>query len=305
MPPRKSSQKPIPEPLILSPDQIRYRIGKIMKCVADLEAFEPQQVQKRNDPEVECLEAAIREALLAAFGDGTPRFNIYIGAANIDQGPRSIALGASYIGGGSHFRGHTAQDFRPYLVEGKDRSIKLLRNALAALEDDLEEFEAQPQVPFIDVVADAAPSNKVFIVHGHNKAVRESVARFLQKLGLEAVILDEQPNRGRTIIEKFEEHAQEVGFAVVLLTPDDVAGSRAEPGHSERARQNVIYELGFLRGKLGKGKVCLLRKGEVEIPSDLAGVVYTKIGDGDGWKFQLVKELKAAKLPFSADRAFD
>jgi hypothetical protein len=147
-------------------------------------------------------------------------------------------------------------------------------------------------------------SNKVFIVHGHDDAALQGLARFLEKLGLEAIVLMEQPNRGRTIIEKFEDSAGEVGFAVVLMTPDDVGGA---VGHDQtvRARQNVLFELGFFSGKLGRGRVCLIRKGDVEIPSDLFGVIYTEMDDGGGWRHKLVAELKAAKLEFDANRLWN
>lgn len=145
-------------------------------------------------------------------------------------------------------------------------------------------------------------SNKVFIVHGHDDAALQSLARFLEKLGLEAIVLMERPNIGRTIIEKFEDSAGEVGFAVVLMTPDDVGDVAAGVSQLGRARQNVIFELGYFSGKLGRGKVCLLRKGSVEIPSDLFGIVYTDMDDAGGWKQKLITELKAAGLEFDANR---
>jgi hypothetical protein len=144
-------------------------------------------------------------------------------------------------------------------------------------------------------------SNKVFIVHGHDEAAMHSLARFLERLGLEAIILAEQPNMGRTIIEKFEASAGEVGFAVVLMTPDDVGGADGQE-QTKRARQNVLFELGYFSGKLGRGRVCLLRKGNVEIPSDLFGVLYTDMDAGGGWRQKLVGEMKAAQLDFDANR---
>ncbi len=145
-------------------------------------------------------------------------------------------------------------------------------------------------------------SNKVFIVHGHDDAALQGLARFVEKLGLEAIVLKEQPDQGRTIIEKFEDSAKDVGFAVVVLTPDDLGGSVKLSEQQNRARQNVIFELGFFAGRLGRGRVCLLRKGHVEIPSDLFGVIYTDMDQAEGWKARLVGELKAAKLQFDPDR---
>jgi len=143
-------------------------------------------------------------------------------------------------------------------------------------------------------------SNKVFIVHGHDEAALHGLARFVEKLGLEAIILKEKPNQGRTIIEKFEDAARDVGFAIVLFTPDDEAIHAGQS--SQRARQNVVFELGYFSGVLGRGKVCLLRKGDVEIPSDLYGVIYTDMDGAEGWKQRLVMELKAAQMDFDANR---
>lgn len=145
-------------------------------------------------------------------------------------------------------------------------------------------------------------TNKVFIVHGHDEGALQGLARFLEKLGLEVIVLKEQPNEGRTIIEKYEIYAREVGFAVVLLTPDDLGAAITETEQNRRARQNVIFELGYFTGRLGRGRVCLLRKGDVEIPSDLFGVIYTEMDIAEGWKTKLVAELKAASLQFDANR---
>lgn len=149
-----------------------------------------------------------------------------------------------------------------------------------------------------------AGSNKVFIVHGHDEGALQGLARFLEKINLEAIVLSEKPNQGRTIIEKYEDYADEVGFAVVLLTPDDLTVGNGSDANNRRARQNVIFELGYFSGRLGRGRVCLLKKGDVEIPSDLFGVVYTEMDTGDGWKMSLIKELNAAQLKFDASKAW-
>jgi len=136
-----------------------------------------------------------------------------------------------------------------------------------------------------------ATSRKVFVVHGHDEAARESVARFLEGLDFDAIILHEQASRGRTVIEKVEAHS-DVGFAVVLLTPDDVGcvkGGTPAP----RARQNVVLELGYFVGSLGRNHVCALKRGEVEIPSDFEGVVYVDFDSSGAWKQALGKELAA------------
>lgn len=141
-----------------------------------------------------------------------------------------------------------------------------------------------------------AVSNKnVFIVHGHNGEAKESVARFVEKLGLEAIILHERPNKGRTIITKFQEESQGVGFAVVLMTPDDEGRAINAPNMNPRARQNVVLELGFFIGKLGPERVAAVVKGSIERPSDFDGVVYISLDEAD-WRTKLASEFKAAGL---------
>lgn len=138
-------------------------------------------------------------------------------------------------------------------------------------------------------------SNKVFIVHGHDGEARETVARFVEKIGLSAIILHEQASRGRTIIEKVEANS-DVGFAIVLLTPDDVGRAASSETTEPRARQNVLLELGYFIGKLGRDKVCALKKGTLEIPSDFAGVVWETMDSAGAWKQSLARELEASGL---------
>jgi predicted nucleotide-binding protein len=100
------------------------------------------------------------------------------------------------------------------------------------------------------------------------------------------------PNIGRTLIEKFEDYSN-VGFVVVLLTPDDLGTSKDKREELKpRARQNVIFELGFFVGKLGRERVCVLYKENVEIPSDYEGMLYVKMDKSDGWKAKLAREMK-------------
>jgi predicted nucleotide-binding protein len=144
---------------------------------------------------------------------------------------------------------------------------------------------------------------KVFLVHGHDESAREGTARFLEKLHLDPIILHEQANEGQTIIEKVEKHGG-VAFAVVLLTPDDVGAVRGkEDSLNPRARQNVILELGYFLGRLGRKHVAALLKGDVEKPSDYDGVLYIMMDAAGAWKLQLAKELKAAGLNVDLNNA--
>jgi len=146
-------------------------------------------------------------------------------------------------------------------------------------------------------------SNRVFVVHGHDNEMKQAVARSVERLGLEAVILHEKPNRGQTIIEKIERFS-DVGFAVVLLSPDDTGYlTTAGPGAAQpRARQNVILELGYFAGKLGRENVVALYRGSIELPSDYDGVLYTPYDSDSGtWRSELVAELKESGYQVSAD----
>ena len=131
---------------------------------------------------------------------------------------------------------------------------------------------ADPERTGRSTIADSVTS--VFIVHGHNMLLREQVARFVERIGvgrLEPLVLSEQTNQGDTIIEKFEKYAMAAGFAIILLTPDDAGHRAGESSARFRARQNVILELGYFAGILGRPLVAVLLMGEIELPSDLGG----------------------------------
>ena len=150
--------------------------------------------------------------------------------------------------------------------------------------------------------------NKIFIVHGHDDALKQEVARIVEKQGLEAVILSEQANHGKTIIEKFEENT-DVGAAICLFTGDDYGraikddkGEETKPANDRlRARQNVVFESGYFMGRLGREKVILIANPEIEIPSDLQGVVYT---NDKSWQIDVLKELKEIGYAIDFNKAF-
>ncbi|MDP9352881.1 MAG: nucleotide-binding protein [Chloroflexota bacterium] len=142
------------------------------------------------------------------------------------------------------------------------------------------------------------PGPPVFVVHGRNDRYLRDTTVTLRQLGLTPTVLRDQPNQGRTIIEKIEDHS-DMHAAVVLLTGDDVGGLRGDDGTelSLRARQNVIFELGFFTGILGRGKVCALLERGVEKPSDYQGVLYLPLDEAGRWKIDLGREMRAAGLP--------
>lgn len=182
----------------------------------------------------------------------------------------------------------------------------MLEQAISGLKERLEDHEsvtAQPSAEFAELEEIGSHfSQRVFVVHGRDGEQREAVARFLQTIGLEPVILHEQANKGRTLITKFSEVAADIGFAVVLMTPDDTGGLRDDPQQKLRARQNVIFELGFFIGALGPARVAALIGQDVERPSDFDGVVYIPIEHD--WRLPLCKELRAAGYDIDLNKAF-
>lgn len=193
--------------------------------------------------------------------------------------------------GGTHQIGIMVAGYRDNTDYDQMRS-KALNRAIPLLDACIENLKilhpASPPPP----VSPSRTSREVFIVHGHDETTKLEVARFVEGLGLQVVILSEQANRGRTVIEKFEAHAGSAGFAIVLLTPDDFGGAASSaPENRPRARQDVILELGYFIGKLGRTHVCALYKGNLELPNDIDGFVFIK-HEGH-WKLDLAKELKA------------
>ncbi|MCX6022345.1 MAG: nucleotide-binding protein [Chloroflexi bacterium] len=146
-------------------------------------------------------------------------------------------------------------------------------------------------------------SKDVFIVHGHDEATKQAVARLVGQLGLNPIILHEQPSSGRTIIAKFEANAASAAFAVVIMSPDDMGAPATNISDLRpRARQNVIFELGYFIAKLGSERVCALRKEDTEILSDYLGVVYVPVDDGGAWRYKVANEMKAAKINVDLNR---
>jgi predicted nucleotide-binding protein len=196
--------------------------------------------------------------------------------------------------------GHHAKEIYPAM-----RSILSVLKALKQvnLNPDLSaeshiEKEALEMRAKIDEKTVKRVNNQVFVVHGHDEAMKLDIARFLERAGLDPIILHEQADEGRTIIEKFERHASNAGFAVVLMSPDDVGAPKSTVKKlRSRARQNVIVELGYFLGALGRSKICVLISGDIEIPSDYLGVVYKKYDPGGGWKLELSRELIRAGYP--------
>jgi predicted nucleotide-binding protein len=194
------------------------------------------------------------------------------------------------FGGGSD---SPAEQLR-YVQEDIDRDVR----KLMSLQQQLELYSdptGDPRAGSTRTIGDG-----VFIVHGRATGPKEEVARALERLGVKPIVLHEQANAGRTLIEKFEQHAKAVGFAIVLLTADDEGGPAGTATHQPRARQNVVFELGFFFGTLGRGRVCVLYEEGVELPSDIEGLVYVKLDNA--WQLMLGRELHQAGIPVDLNR---
>lgn len=172
-----------------------------------------------------------------------------------------------------------------------------LRQARAIFKTYLDELSEEMHLP---VNSQVVNYEKIFIVHGHDGELREKVARIIENQGIEAVILSEKANKGRTIIEKFESYS-DVSGAICLYTADDISGSKKADSSAPRARQNVVFETGYFIGKLGRDHIVILADHGVEMPSDLSGVVYTNTAN---WQIDLLKELKAMGYEIDFNKLF-
>ncbi len=254
--------------------KLRRRIEKINSLSTSNVAY--------NDAQVKTAETGLRETVREIYGQNSPEFK--------DHQLHRIWHG-----------GYNSMDIpaikQSKFEKGIEQTIILIEGLVGRLEEKRDDIEAgeNSHITRADekvIINDT----KVFIVHGHDEEAKQTLARFIEKLKLFPVILSEKPNEGHTIIEKFEKHS-EVGFAVILLTTDDIGSEKSEQKNLRpRARQNVILELGYFVGKLGRSRVCALCKGSVETPSDFHGILYIPMDESEGWKLKLASELKTAKL---------
>jgi len=174
--------------------------------------------------------------------------------------------------------------------------IQIMKTKIQSIEDALPGNQATTknyESDATDIHQKNNLGNDIFIVHGHDNEAKQETARFIEKLNLNAVILHERPNKGRTIIEKLVNESQSAGYAIILLTPDDIGFVKGKESESEeRARQNVVLELGYFLGKLGRERVCMLLKGSTNIPNDFSGVLYIQMDNAGKWKYDLAKEMQ-------------
>jgi predicted nucleotide-binding protein len=269
-------------------------LQRLSKLVEEVEAFDPDQIRERYPPEVGTLENRVKDAIEKTFPVESTQYNRYIHAGDIHP------LGSMYMGAPP-----PVSDYVEQVKGALPHTISTLRDAIRSIEDELTEIGEQP--PSVGPPQKPGqpnpkkPSRKVFIVHGHDDGTKETVARFVEAIGYQAVILHEQASKGQTVIEKIEAN-KDVDFAIVLLTPDDV-GSAAGGELKPRARQNVILELGYFIAHLKRSHVVALMRDDIEVPSDFSGVIYISLDTRGAWKSLLAVEMKSAGLDIDLNKA--
>jgi predicted nucleotide-binding protein len=277
----------------LSSADLKMAITQIGRRITDLKNFDVNTITEQFDAKTQALNKKINSTLADIYGHGTVEYRKYI-IHTLEDLPLSTGRKVSLDGVISA----TQKGIGDAVI--KLESLKeTLQEKLqdVTVPEEMSSFYAKPPERTVAIM-----NRKVFIVHGHDEAAKFAVVSFIGKLDLTPVILHEQPNKGRTIIEKFQDHS-DVGFAVVLMTPDDIGALAKEKDKlNPRARQNVILELGFFLGKLGRKHVCALYKENVEIPSDYKGVLFIPMDASNGWQLSLAKEIKAAGIDIDLNK---
>lgn len=275
----KKKKTETPQPAHFTPDIIKKGITKLQRRIEELDNFDVSTVEKRWDAKITALKNKINNTLTEIFGHGTVEYNTY-DIHDLCDLPLIMGGGPDPI-----------HKVRESYTRGIKSAIVKMNSVKEILEEKLLDIE--PETSTQGKSTQFPNNGQIFIVHGHDELIKQSVARFLEKLDLKPIILHEQPNQGKTLIEKLEMHSALVDFAIILLTPDDKGYPADDPKKiRDRARQNVILELGLFVGLLGRNRVCALYKGDIEVPSDYAGVVYIPLDERDGWKLSLAKEIK-------------
>lgn len=239
--------------------------------------------RKYNDPEIRKWDNITEQILIKAFGKPHENLSDFYSAR---QSAVAFFTNDEYTIQ-EEYKGNLLKCKK--LLEGFIEQL-IMFSGITSVETGVEKRKSQPL------------SRKVFIVHGHDDRAKIELALILTRLGLEPIILHEKPSEGMTLIEKLEKHS-DVGFAFILLTPDDIGGDIEDKESLEknkenlkpRARQNVVFEFGLFVGKLNRNRVCCLYKGDVELPSDLHGLVYIPFNSSINEKqLDIIKELRAA-----------
>lgn len=269
---------------VLPPDKA---IELLQKQISQIDIL---LTKRHNDPELKAWRNFTEQVIIKTFGKPHENLNAYHSALH----------------GGSWWMNMPEEAIQKNYVDNLHVIKKLL-------EGFIEQIRSFSGITKSEKISDIPSSNKIFIVHGHDEKSKNELVLMLTRFGLEPIILHEKPSEGMTIIEKLEKHS-DVGFAFILLTPDDAGCCKDElreiseistiikasdqkyyeDTFNPRARQNVVFEFGLFVGKLGRSRTCCLYTGDVELPSDLSGIIYIPFQTTVNEKtLAIAKELKA------------
>jgi predicted nucleotide-binding protein len=268
----------------------QYKIKQLEKM---LKKSKEIKVEDSSDPSFISWNTLVERNLIKIFGNNSLEHNSF------------KKLHFCYYGimvGGIDYSSNHLRVFKRDL----ETTIKMIESYIEEFTEEIEEKKEDFNIGSLSdtEISETSLSENIFIVHGHDNGMKETVARVIEKMKLTPIILHEQANRGRTVIQKFSDNSN-VSFSIVLLSPDDIAYSKdAKPESSKyRARQNVIFEMGFFMGKLGFNRVIALynKSEDFELPSDYEGVIYVPFDTSGAWETTLVRELKEIGYDVTAD----
>jgi predicted nucleotide-binding protein len=253
-------------------------IAKLNELIGQIDLL---KTKSKRSPDFIRWKRDVEIAITYIFGDGTRHI--------VDFKEIRYSLGS--------FSSNTPSSaFEEAFRRGLDNARVILESMISEIQQYWNEEKVTKSNKSVDT-QEIISKNVVFIVHGHDELMKKDVQLLLSRAYLYDVVLHECPDKGRTIIDKLIDESSIAGYVIALLSPDDKMGDG-----EKRARQNVILEIGYFLGKLGKDRVRLLRKGNVEIPSDLQGILYENYDDNGAWKIKLLKEMKAVGIDFDLDK---
>ena len=265
------------------------RIGPALSNLVELKNEATRLFDSANPHSIESAQFATWQACISRFFDRYPQFSI-----GYRDRLLSIAYATEYCGSDELESPRAADDFR----QGMRMAIALLDSMIGECEaEESQSAASEKSSPGI-----SGERGRVFIVHGRDDAARLEVKMLLKEQGIEAIVLFEQANGGMTIIEKLEANF-DVHAAIFLLTADDEGHLRSGGDLKPRARQNVVFEAGMFIGRLGRGNVAFVVDSGIELPSDIKGIGY--IEHKDGWKLELLRELKAMGFEIDANKLIE
>ncbi len=280
--------------MALNPEKIQFLIERIQN--ADTRSFGSSISQLFN-----YLEQAVKDnPVFDKYNNDRARWENWPGADHVSfqiwKMPAELEVAKSlsfdvYKTMSEHDDNGDKLSFHLYQQSHLSDNIYKINNAFlgyfSQVLDDI--INANPEIDMAE--PKKVTGNIAFIIHGHDTELKREVQLLLTNGGVNNIILHECPDKGRTIIDKLLEETQMAGYAIALLTPDDIT----ETG-DKRARQNVILEIGYFLGKLGKERNRMIVKGDLEIPSDLHGILYEKFDNAGAWKMKLLKEMLAVGI---------